>query len=130
MSLGDKKKCLFFSGLGIIEECNYTTENMKYLFVRSSETGKRWKVSLWRDFQACFAASANKCYFIDKVRILCLSCKYQKDKIVSEFYWKEQKPTSFQSILNGFFFLSRSRYTVIVYYHSLYMNQVPGQLYK
>lgn len=32
----------FSSGLGIIiEECNYTTENMKYLFVRSSETGKR-----------------------------------------------------------------------------------------
>ena len=31
----------FFSGLGIIEECNYTTENIKYLFVRSSETGKR-----------------------------------------------------------------------------------------
>lgn len=41
MSLGDKKNVFFFSGLGIIEEFNYTTENMKYFFVRCSETGKR-----------------------------------------------------------------------------------------
>jgi hypothetical protein len=54
------------------------------LFVRALETGR--KVSLWRDFLACFASSQINFIFNDNVGKLCLSCNIKESKTTAKLF--------------------------------------------
>ena len=59
--------------------------------------------------------------YVQKCSVLCLS---RNIKTTVKLYWKEQKQESLQGCL-----LSGARYTVIVSYRLMYMNQVLENYY-
>jgi hypothetical protein len=67
------------------------------LFVRALETGR--KVSLWRDFLACFASSQINFIFNDNVGKLCLSCNIKESKTTAKLFdnsWNKHRSDRFQ----------------------------------
>ena len=77
--------------------------------------------------QACLAGSTNKCYFYQQCTYIVLSCNAEISKQQQNFTnnsRNKQRYNCFQWCS-----LSRPRYIVIVYCHSLQMNPVQGDFY-
>ena len=89
------------------------------VFIEKSalETGR--KASMWWDFVACFAARANTFYIFQQH----LSSIVKKS---NNNFLKRAETSIVVIVFKGIVYPT---YTVIISYHSFYINQVPKKLY-